>query len=86
MCIIYIKRIKVKNEIGGLNGTTSSSSGPVVFPWGPPGHNKGTVLNISSEIKIAWNVRTSYQKEKLVNVKQEMKRMKNNILGVSEMR
>jgi hypothetical protein len=33
-----------------------------------------------------WNVRTLYQAGKLENVKQEMKRLKINILGMSETR
>ena len=33
-----------------------------------------------------WNVRTMYQKGKLENIKQEMDRMKINVLGLSEVR
>ena len=40
-----------------------------------------TVMRIGT-----WNVRTMYQKGKLDNTIQEMKEMKLDILGISEMR
>ena len=42
---------------------------------------------VSNKVRIAtWNVRTLYQPGKLENVKQEMKRLKVNVMGVCETR
>ena len=52
----------------------------------PPDHHQATVSNRKT-LKIGtWDVQTMLQKGKLENIKQEMRRMKLNILGLSEMR
>ena len=44
-------------------------------------------VNTRKPVRLAtWNVRTLYQSGKLDNVKQEMERLKINILGISETR
>ena len=51
-----------------------------------PDRHQATVRN-RFQLKIGtWNVQTMMQKGKIENVKQKMKRMKVNILGLSEMR
>ena len=49
-----------------------------------PDRHQATVRNGESIRVGTWNVRTLYQCGALDNVKQEMRRLKINILGVSE--
>ena len=52
-----------------------------------PDRHPATVVRSRKQLRIGtWNVQTMLQKGKLENVKQEMKRMKINILGLAEMR
>ena len=51
-----------------------------------PDHHHATVRNRHQLKKGAWNVQTMMQRGMVKNVKQEIKRMKFNILGLSEMR
>ena len=46
-----------------------------------------TTMCLRDEIKIrTWNVRTMFQSRKLENIKQEMSRLKVNVLGLCEIR
>ena len=51
-----------------------------------PDRHPATVCNRSTIRVATWNVRTLYQSGKLENVKQEMRRLNINILGISETR
>ncbi|GFO36193.1 craniofacial development protein 2-like [Plakobranchus ocellatus] len=49
--------------------------------------HQATARKMKDKLNIAtWNIRTLLQKGKLENIKQEMERMKLNILGLSEVR
>ena len=52
-----------------------------------PDRHPASVVHNRKQLRTAtWNVQTMLQKGKLENVKQEMKRMEINILGLAEMR
>ncbi|GFO43632.1 LOW QUALITY PROTEIN: craniofacial development protein 2-like [Plakobranchus ocellatus] len=57
------------------------------MPQVTPDHHQATAHKLKDKLNMAtWNIRTLLQKGKLENIKQEMKRMKLNILGLSEVR
>ena len=82
------------NSVNGVHRTSGNSSlGRVghVRQVSPDRHQAtvsiGDKYSVSKAIRIGtWNVQTMFQKGKLENIKQEMRRMKINILGLSEMR
>ena len=80
--------MKSENSVKGVSSSTGNSSlgrEHNVRQVSPDSH-QATVRN-RQQLKIGtWNVQTMLQKGKLENVKQEMKRMKLHILGLSEMR
>ncbi|GFO35620.1 craniofacial development protein 2 [Plakobranchus ocellatus] len=56
-------------------------------PQVTPDRHQATARKMKDKLNIAtWTIRTLLQKGKLENIKQEMERMKLNILGLSEVR
>ena len=78
------------NSVNGnaRNDTDVTSLGRrQLFKQGPSDRHQATALKLKESVRIAtWNVRTLNQPGKLENVKLEMKRLKFNILGMSEVR
>ncbi|GFO14762.1 craniofacial development protein 2-like [Plakobranchus ocellatus] len=83
-------KIKSKNDV--KEGSCFKSI-PVSSGWESyvlqvtPHRHQATARKLKDKLNIAtWNIRTLLQKGKLENIKQEMERMKLNILGLSEVR
>ena len=82
------------NSVNGAHRTSGNSSLVRVehVRRVSPDRHQATVSNrnnsiLSKAIRIGtWNVQTMFQEGKLENIKQEMRRMKINILGLSEVR
>ncbi|GFO47125.1 craniofacial development protein 2-like protein [Plakobranchus ocellatus] len=83
-------KIKSKNDVkeGSCFKSTPVSSGRESYvPQVTPDRHQATARKMKDKLNIAtWNIRTLLQKGKLENIKQEMERMKLNILGLSEVR
>ena len=76
------------NSVKGVSSSSGNSSlgREEHVRQASPDRHQATVRN-RHQLKIGtWNVQTMMQKEKLENVKQEMKRIKVSIRGLSEMR
>ena len=78
------------NDVNGIPvDNLDSSSGTVVHGQQvTPDRQQVTASNIAKRyIRVGtWNVRTLYESGKLENVKQEMRRLEMNILGICESR
>ncbi|GFO16672.1 craniofacial development protein 2-like protein [Plakobranchus ocellatus] len=83
-------KIKSKNNVkeGSCFKSIPVSSGRESYvPQVTPDRHQVTARKMKDKLNIAtWNIRTLLQKGKLENIKQEMERMKLNILGLSEVR
>ncbi|GFO43306.1 craniofacial development protein 2-like protein [Plakobranchus ocellatus] len=83
-------KIKSKSDLkeGSCFKSKPVSSGRESYvPQVTPDRHQATARKMKDKLNIAtWNIRTLLQKGKLENIKQEMKRMKLNILGLSEVR
>ncbi|GFO05913.1 craniofacial development protein 2 [Plakobranchus ocellatus] len=83
-------KIKSKNDVkeGSCFKSIPVSSGRESYvPQVTPDRHQATARKMKDKLNIAtWNIRTLLQKGKLENIKQEMERMKLNILGLSEVR
>ena len=81
----------IKNDKNGVKGVLpnggDSSPGRVFHVQQVDPDRQSVTVGNKEILKIAtWNVRTLYQKGKLVNVQREQKRLKIDILGLSEVR
>ena len=87
--IMYTSKNKA-NSVKGIpvNDLDSSLGTAVHGQQVAPARHQATVCNTTKQpLRIgSWNVRTLFQKGKLENVKQEMARLKVNILGICETR
>ncbi|GFN97051.1 craniofacial development protein 2-like [Plakobranchus ocellatus] len=85
-------KIKSKNDVKEGSCFKSrpipvSSGRESYVPQVTPDRHQATARKMKDTLNIAtWNIRTLLQKGKLENIKQEMERMKLNILGLSEVR
>ncbi|GFO04846.1 craniofacial development protein 2 [Plakobranchus ocellatus] len=83
-------KIKSKNDVkeGSCFKSIPVSSGRESYvPQVTPDRHQATARKMKDKLNIVtWNIRTLLQKGKLENIKQEMERMKLNILGLSEVR
>ncbi|GFO05072.1 craniofacial development protein 2-like protein [Plakobranchus ocellatus] len=70
-----------------MKQTSESHPRESYVPQVTPDRHQATARKLKDKLNIAtWNIRTPLQKGKLENIKQEMERMKLNILGLSEVR
>ncbi|GFN81087.1 craniofacial development protein 2-like protein [Plakobranchus ocellatus] len=83
-------KIKSKNDVkeGSCFKSIPVSSGRESYvPQVTPDRHQATARKMKDKLNIAtWNIRTLLQKGTLENFKQEIERMKLNILGLSEVR
>ncbi|GFO32942.1 craniofacial development protein 2-like [Plakobranchus ocellatus] len=83
-------KIKSKNDVkeGSCFKSIPVWSGRESYvPQVTPDRHQATAPKLKDKLNIAtWNIRTLFKKGKLENIKQEMERMKLNILGLSEVR
>ena len=76
------------NSVNGISSAAGNSTiGRVEHVQQvPPGRHQATISNRKTLTLGTWSVQTMLQEGKPENIKQEMRRMKLNILGLSEMR
>ena len=86
--VMQTNRTKL-NDVNGWSapGRPDSSGRDCHATQVTPDRQQATAIKLKNNLKIGtWNVRTMFQKGKLDNIKQEMERLKINILGISEVR
>ena len=80
------KKTSNDNSVNGVRSTSTSLGRDLHVRQVEPDRHPVTVRN-NNNLRIGtWNVRTLFQAGKLANVKQEMDRLKINMLGLSETR
>ncbi|GFO30004.1 POU domain protein [Plakobranchus ocellatus] len=87
MCTPNINFNNDVNEGSCFKSIPVSSNRESYVPQVSPDRHQATARKLKDKLNIAtWNIRTLLQKGKLENIKQEMERMKFDILGLSEVR
>ncbi|GFN77569.1 craniofacial development protein 2-like [Plakobranchus ocellatus] len=87
MCTPKINFNNDVNEGSCFKSIPVSSGRESYVPQVTPDRHQATARKLKDKLNITtWNIRTLLQKGKLENIKQEMERMKLNILGLSEVR